>query len=83
MPFLSLLSSLILVFIPTGALIRQLYFHPLSQFPGPKLAALTRWYTAWYDIVKPGTLLKHINSLHEIYGDVIRIGPNEVSSLFR
>lgn len=61
-----------------GVTVYRLYFHPLAKYPGPKLAAITRWYTAWFDVVKAGTLLRHTNYLHEIYGDVIRIGPNEV-----
>jgi hypothetical protein len=74
MPLITIaLFTLFLVF-----LVHRLYFHPLAKFPGPKLAALTRWYCAWFDVVEGGTLLEHTSSLHEIYGDVIRIGPNEV-----
>jgi hypothetical protein len=62
-------------------IIHRLYLHPLAKYPGPKLAALTRWYSAWFDVVEGGALLEHTNALHEIYGDVIRIGPNEVFSL--
>jgi hypothetical protein len=56
----------------------RLYLYPVAKFQGPKLAALTRYYTAWCDVVKSGTFLRHVNVLHDIYGDVIRIGPNEV-----
>ena len=61
--------------------IQRLYFHPLSRFPGPKLAALTTLYTAYYDFTKPGSFMRHTLELHEKYGDVIRIAPNEVRLL--
>jgi hypothetical protein len=48
--------------------IYRLYFHPLAKFPGPKLAALTRGYEFYYDVIKCGMYLKKIEKLHEKYG---------------
>ncbi|KAJ9669390.1 hypothetical protein H2201_000257 [Coniosporium apollinis] len=45
--------------------IRRLYFHPLSKFPGPKLAALTLWYEFYYDIIERGPIIR-INP-HELH----------------
>lgn len=49
--------------------IRQVWFHPLSRYPGPKLAALTKWYKGYYDLVIGGGTLEHIKELHERHGE--------------
>ena len=46
----------------------RLYFSPLAKFPGPKLAALSKWYEAYYEIVLKGQFTFHIDELHERYG---------------
>ena len=48
----------------------RLYLHPLSHFPGPRLAALTRWYDFYCDVVKDGSSLKRYPALHEKFGIV-------------
>lgn len=62
------------VFIKT---VYRLYFHPLRNFPGPKIAAVTTLYNAYYDICDSG-LVKRLPKLHKKYGPVIRTQPNEV-----
>jgi low temperature requirement protein LtrA len=46
----------------------RLYFGPIAQFPGPKLAALTQWYEIYYDIYLNGQFTLHVKDLHEKYG---------------
>lgn len=46
----------------------RLYLHPLAKFPGPKLAAVTRYYEFYYDVVKSGAYMFKIGELHEKYG---------------
>lgn len=42
--------------------------HPLAKFPGPKLAAVTSWYEAYYEIALNGQYSKKISQLHDKYG---------------
>jgi hypothetical protein len=50
---------------------------PLRQFPGPLLAKLSN---AWlYAITFSGQRAFIIHSLHQRYGPVIRVAPNELS----
>lgn len=61
----------------TAYILYQRLFHPLASIPGPFLASLTNWWQvratrtdAWHRIVV---------SLHEKYGPIVRIAPNEIS----
>lgn len=47
---------------------QRTWLHPLRAFPGPKLAALTVWYRAYFDLYKRGSFLRHLEYLHTIYG---------------
>lgn len=49
----------------------RLYLHPLSKFPGPRLAAVTSWYEGYYEIVKNGQYSRQISKLHDLYGKVL------------
>lgn len=61
--------------LPLGLLVLRtvyhLYFHPLSNFPGPKLAAATFLYEFYYDVVKSGMYIWEIERMHEKYGKYI------------
>ena len=46
----------------------RLYYHPLAKYPGPKLAAATRYYEAYYDLWRTGYYTFKIGELHEKYG---------------
>lgn len=46
----------------------RLLLHPLALFPGPKLAAISRWYEAYYDVVLTGQYTRKIADLHRSYG---------------
>lgn len=49
-------------------IIYNLYFHPLSHFPGPRLAAASGWYLCWYEVFKGGEFVHKLSELHEKYG---------------
>ncbi|KAN0089739.1 putative benzoate 4-monooxygenase cytochrome P450 [Hyaloscypha variabilis] len=49
----------------------------LSHIPGPTPYALTKWRLAFDDYA--GTRTRTIHALHQIYGPIVRIGPNEIS----
>lgn len=46
----------------------RLFLHPLARFPGPKLAAVSRWYEGYYDLIKVGQYTRKIKELHKQYG---------------
>lgn len=53
------------------------HFHPLRHYPGPFLATISRLPYARAYIL--GQLHTYVSSLHELYGDVVRVAPDELS----
>ncbi|EMR71951.1 putative cytochrome p450 protein [Eutypa lata UCREL1] len=60
-----------------GSIIYYAYFHPLSKYPGPRLWAITRLPYAFY--LQRGRLPQTVKALHDKYGTIIRIAPDELS----
>lgn len=58
-------------------MIYNVYFHPLASYPGPKIYAATRLPYVFGIIT--GQLLYKCQQFHELYGDVVRIAPDELS----
>lgn len=50
-------------------LIYNVYFHPLSRFPGPRGAACTRWWLAYMELVRGVSLSTLRADLHRNYGE--------------
>jgi len=53
-------------------------YHPLARFPGPKIAAASYLYEAYYDWWLVGRYGKAIAQMHEQYGPIVRINPDEL-----
>ncbi|KAH7174694.1 cytochrome P450 [Fusarium flagelliforme] len=79
---LPLLQGLFVAVIATTiwlvyTVIYRIYFHPLSKYPGPKLAACSHfwfirtWSSGFYPL--------RMEELHRKYGDIVRISTNELS----
>lgn len=63
----ALLTAAILTWIFTS-IAYKLYFHPLANIPGPKLAAITWLYQTYYSFVGGSRFYLRIEQLHHIYG---------------
>lgn len=59
--------------------IYNIWFHPLRKYPGPKLWAMTR--IPYHKAFVSGLAHKRILELHEQYGDIVRIAPDQLSYL--
>ncbi|KAF9884303.1 hypothetical protein FE257_001881 [Aspergillus nanangensis] len=77
--FVLLLSTgaILLVVQFVGTIIYRLFFHPLARFPGPKLNAVSA-LPGIIALLK-GRLPLENKILHDQYGPVVRVSPNELA----
>lgn len=54
----------------------RIFFHPLRNIPGPRLAAVSKFWHSFKLLNLQNQKL--LTELHEKYGDIVRTGPNEV-----
>lgn len=57
--------------------IHPLFFSPLSKIPGPLHLKLSKWFIL--NKARTESRNVYLQKLHEKYGDVVQIGPNEVA----
>ncbi|KAJ3734896.1 cytochrome P450 [Lentinula guzmanii] len=55
---------------------RLSWWHPLAAYPGPLACKLSKLYMAYISQKEKQHL--YLYNLHQKYGDIVRIGPNEV-----
>jgi hypothetical protein len=70
-----LLASVVLLVI---RIVYRITLHPLARLPGPRLAAVTSLWAASYDLSEQDSLVKHLKTLHDQYGPIVRVRPNEL-----
>ncbi|KAL8953132.1 MAG: hypothetical protein Q9222_001015 [Ikaeria aurantiellina] len=67
----------ILLTYPICQAVYNLFFHPLAKFPGPKLWAASR--LPFIFCMLTGQLVRREREIHEKYGEIVRLAPDEVS----
>ncbi|KAK0763227.1 LOW QUALITY PROTEIN: hypothetical protein N5P37_004213, partial [Trichoderma harzianum] len=80
---LTILQSAVLTFgfWAVYKLLRPIYnitLHPLAGFPGPVLAGASYWYEGYFDLILWGRYTGEIARMHEKYGPIVRINPDEL-----
>ncbi|KAI1774114.1 cytochrome P450 [Hypoxylon cercidicola] len=70
----SIIAALIIAYC-VGRVVYNLKFHPLSKYPGPKIAAITDLWWAYASTT--GRYPWIIEDALRKYGDIVRIAPNE------
>ncbi|KAF7890041.1 uncharacterized protein EAF02_002456 [Botrytis sinoallii] len=72
-----LLTFAAIILYPTATVIYNLFFHPLRKFPGPILWRSSR--LPYIISLVRGNLVLDQMKIHEKYGEVVRLAPNEIS----
>ena len=73
-------TSLLLALVTASlaSIVYNVYFHPLSSFPGPWAARATPYYKAYVEVVAGRSFAHTLEALHDRYGDVVRVSPREL-----
>lgn len=78
LPFPLVATLLVAALWTAYTFVHRLIRHPLANFPGPTLAKITYWYEFYYDVILDGQYTFKLKQLHEQYGPVIRLNPDEL-----
>jgi len=80
---ISLTLALALLTWSSWLAIYRIHLHPLSMFPGPKLATATYWYEFYFEVVKGGRYTWKLVDLHKQYGGNLNSMDDKIVSLLR
>ncbi|OAA38537.1 Cytochrome P450 [Metarhizium rileyi] len=58
--------------------IYRLWLSPVAGFPGSIWPKITFWYEFYYEWIRPGQYHRKIHEMHQKYGPIIRVSPNEI-----
>lgn len=72
-----ILVAVLLAGYVISSIIYNLFLSPLRKVPGPKLWAISQ--LPYSSMTISGEGHKRMKKLHETYGDVVRVGPNQVA----
>ncbi|KIK58362.1 hypothetical protein GYMLUDRAFT_171086 [Collybiopsis luxurians FD-317 M1] len=61
-----------------GLALYRLFFHPLCNFHGPVLAAVTNWYEVFYNLILGGEFVAEIERLHKVYGALFDVSSTDL-----
>ena len=68
-----------IVVLVTSLTIYRRLLHPLAKIPGPFWASITHYYIVKYNLFsKRSQFYLQVEKLHQEYGPVVRISPNEI-----
>lgn len=73
LPYIACLSFLSLI----SYVLYIRFYSSLAKVPGPFWASLSRWWLVFFS--DKGNMHRLYPRLHEKYGKLVRVGPNEVS----
>jgi hypothetical protein len=68
LPYLFLYLVVLFIASSCYTVVYNLYFHPLEDIPGPKLAAATYLYQTYFSLVGGSRYYEQIAKLHKKYG---------------
>jgi hypothetical protein len=66
----------VLAVFVSATCVYNLWLHPLSSVPGPRFASMSNLWLARH--ARDGRLAELGRTLHQQYGEAVRVGPNEV-----
>ncbi|KFX89674.1 hypothetical protein V490_06862 [Pseudogymnoascus sp. VKM F-3557] len=61
-----------------SSVLYNVLFHPLRAYPGPLAARATIWWKIYTEVIKKESMSDVLFGLHRQFGDIVRIGPNEL-----